>query len=200
MTKLFKKLTLAGAIVVGMLTTTTLAAPAQMKPYMPVFKGPNNPVEDSFQKFIRGSEEKVKRIEKKMDDLVNYRTDDFKEDSLELLTARLMMGETEDRPDIEKVAITYTVLNRITRLWNLMGNNDIPVEEEILRDYQYSCFNPGTDSNIFLKYPLSHNQTDFLRSLQVSKDFWEGRYKDPTHGATHYYNPDLVPTPDYNNV
>jgi len=182
---MMKKYILAGAIAAFFATANVAHAPTVNRHYSHPFKEKVIPAESVLEKYAKENDENIRKLLKKIDDLKHYRTDSFDEDSLQLLVARLMMGETEDYPNTDKIAVAFTALNR-ARKYNSS------LKTEALRPYQYSCFNQGTDSNIFLKIPLEHNERDFLINLQLAKDFLDGKYRDPTRGATHYYNPDKV--------
>lgn len=120
----------------------------------------------------------------------NYNTSDFSQDSEKVLLARMLLGEVEDCSKQEIIAVAYTAINRINdnKKWN--GEN---LKEVILKPYQYSCFNEAFNKK--LKNPLNYNKKEFLRCLKLSEEILSGKYKDPTNGATHYYNPSTVKEP-----
>jgi N-acetylmuramoyl-L-alanine amidase len=189
---MIKKITLAGAVLAGMLNTTNLAAPNIIKPSLPIFKPTYYSVEDLLHKFFRENEKEKIDLDFKMNRLSKYETDDFSEDSDQLILARMLLGECETCSNLEKISIAYTAINRLGNEDSLYGNT---LKEVILQPYQYSCFNSEFDSSIFLKIPLQHNLKEFIADLQLAKEILSGRYKDPTGGATYYYNPDVIKTP-----
>jgi len=131
----------------------------------------------------------MKNLEKKIIDLATYKTSDFHEDNDRILLARMITGEADECSDIEKISVAYTAINRMK--W---GKS---LKEVILYPNAYSCFNPEFDSSIFLKNPLKYNKDEFLKCLKLSGEILDGKYKDPTNGATFYYNPNLVKTPSW---
>lgn len=133
--------------------------------------------------------EEMKQLEKKIYQKINYQTENFMEDSENVLLARLILGEAVGCSKIEKIAVAYTAINRMK--W---GND---LKRVILEPYQYSCFNEGTDSSKFLKNPLKYDADEFMDSLVLSKEILQGKYKDPAKGATHYFNPKKVKTPSW---
>lgn len=145
--------------------------------------------DDFFGKYMKKAEAGIKRLERKVDMLSRYETDSFYDDDLDVLVARLMLGETENYRNIDKIAVAWVALNR-TKAYST------DLKTEILRPYQFSCFNPGTDSEAFLKKPLDHSPLkytqEFPQDLELAKNFLAGKYSDPTYGATHYYNPDII--------
>jgi len=185
-----KKYILAGAIAAFLAAPHIVYAPA-IKPEQ--FQPPKERtvlIRDALEKRAIENEEGLKKLLKRIDDLEHYRTDDFGEDSAELLIARLMMGEDEDSPDVCKIADAWTAITRAMKY-------NSRIKAEILRYRQYSCFNPETDSNVFLKNPLKHNAKDFFKDLQLARDLLNGKYKNPMLGATHYYNPERVKETPY---
>ena len=131
--------------------------------------------------------EKRKKLEQKIEDLINYRISNFNEDTETRLLARLILGEAEGCSDLEKISVAYTVINRT--------KSGKSLKDTILAPYQYSCFNENFDSSKFLKNPLKYNPAEFRDSLIIAEGILAGKYKDPTKGATHYYNPNLVKQP-----
>ena len=188
-----KKYVLAGAIAAFLATANIAYAPITNGIHFQPPKERTITTGSFLEKYAKENEEKIQALLKKLDDLDNYRTEDFNEDSLEVLTARLMVGEDEDNLNICKIADTWTAFNRLKK----GGWYGETFHEVVLKPSQYSCFNEDTDSSIFLKIPLQHNERDFLINLQLAKDFWSGKYPDPTNGATHYYNPKKAKKPNW---
>lgn len=136
-------------------------------------------------------EQKTEDIERReIECLFNYKTSDFWEDSEKVLLARMLLGEGESCSKIEKIAIAWTAINRANdnQEWN--GKT---LKEAILKPYQYSCFNK--EYNQSLKNPLAYNPKEFYECLYLSERILAGGYKDPTKGATFYYNPGKIKTP-----
>jgi spore germination cell wall hydrolase CwlJ-like protein len=179
-----KKSNLAIALASGILLSSWNHNPVKIETYPKI----ENPIirEEEILSVISTSE--MKKLENKIIDLANYRTSDFHEDNDRILLARMITGEADECSDIEKISVAYTALNRTK--W---GKS---LKEVILQPRAYSCFNPEFDSSIFLKNPLKYNKTEFLECLKLSEEILAGKYKDPTNGATFYYNPDLVKKPD----
>jgi hypothetical protein len=114
----------------------------------------------------------------------DYKTDDFYNDPIEILLARMLLGEAEGCSTIEKIAVAYTAINRAndSKRWN--GRT---LQEAILAYRQYSAFNE--EFNEKLKDPLAYNAQEFENCLHLAKEILAGKYEDPTNGATHYLNP-----------
>ncbi len=115
----------------------------------------------------------------------DYKTNNFHDDSNEVLLARMIFGECRNCSKAEKIAVAYTIINRMN------DNNDWngkTLKEVILKPYQYSAFNK--DRNFKLKNPMKYNAKEFLNCFFLAKEILQGKYKDPTQGATHYLNPD----------
>ena len=136
-------------------------------------------VEKDSKPYMLFDVEKVRSVPKK-----DYRTDNFYNDSDDVLLARMLLGEAEDCSDLEKISIAWTVLNRMDdgKKWN-----GTTLQEVILKPMQYSAFNP--DLNAKLKNPLAYNPGEFYSSLNLAREILAGKYSDPTNGATHYLNP-----------
>jgi N-acetylmuramoyl-L-alanine amidase len=123
--------------------------------------------------------------------LASYKVNDFNQDSREVILARMLLGEVENCSQLEKIAVAYTAINRVK------ASENKRLKDIILQPRQYSCFNEDKDSNKFLKDPIKYNKKEFLGDIELAEDILSGKYNDPTEGATHYYNPDLVKTPQW---
>lgn len=192
---LFKGLVFTAAVYSEILLPWPAEAPAIVPSFLALRK-PSSALTDSpHEKEMQKTSYEIQEFLKRMHNLEWYITPDFRNDSDAVLLARLITGEAEDCSDTEKIAVAFTAFNRLDK-----GVYGKTLKDVILQDYQYSCFNEGTDSSIFLKTPLEHNPGDFFRSLKISRGIMEGRYKDPTHGATHYYNPDRAKKPSWAGI
>lgn len=184
-----KKYILSG-VIAAFLSVATIAHAPRIKESMPHWQ-PRYSIlaENTLEKNVKKAEVNIRRIERKMDMLTRYETDSFYDDAIDILVARLMMGEDEAHPPICKIADAWTALNR-----TMINNTDL--KTEILRPGAYSCFNLGTESHEFLRYPLQHcppkYTQEFSVDLELAKNFLYGKYNDPTHGATSYYNPNGI--------
>ena len=134
------------------------------------------------KKFIK----EIKRILKEQIEYdKTYEIDDFSKDREEILLARMLLGEVEGCSKIEKIAVTYSVINRMNKNPIRYGAT---IKEVILKPLQYSAFNE--DQNQKLKKPLDYNKKEFISNIQLVRNILSGKYSDPTGGATYYLNPD----------
>ncbi len=109
------------------------------------------------------------------------------------LLARMLLGEARNCSDLEKVAIAYTVINRVKDGKNWNGTN---IKDVILKDRQYSCFNYDDRNRKVVENPEKY--PEYKRCYQIASAVLDGKFKDPTNGATHYYNP-KVTNPSWKN-
>ncbi len=147
----------------------------------------NNLIKDLELKEINGRYYSVFSPIKKVKSLrYAFETDNFYEDSEEVLMARLMLGEGEGTSDLEKIRIGYTAINRTKDNKKRYGKT---LKEVILKPYQFTAFQYRKR---LLKRPMEYNPKEFLHCLELSENLLKGKYEDPTEGATFYFNPKLV--------
>ena len=100
--------------------------------------------------------------------------------------ARTGYGEARGEPFIGKVAMMYVVTNRV-----LAGKWRNTIREVCLQPKQFSCWN-ASDPNRAKLTTVSLPDKRFLECLGVAALVMSKAVPDPTHGATHYYNPAVV--------
>lgn len=121
--------------------------------------------------------------------LINYNpTDDFSNDTDEVLLARLLYGEARGAPREVKYAIANVVLNRAERpCW--WGRN---VREVILAPRQFSCFNIDDVNRHKLLDPTRYEQPEVWQECyNVAREALSQRH-DTTRGATHYFDSSIT--------
>jgi len=118
----------------------------------------------------------------------SYATDNLESDPDDILLARLIFGEARGCSRLEKQAVAYTVINRANdnKKWN-----GTTIKEAALKPWQYSCFNKNDPNRKKLMNP-DYNKQEFEDCLEVAREVISGKVKDPTNGATHYFNPNVV--------
>ncbi len=121
----------------------------------------------------------------------DYKIEDLNQDDETTLLARMILGEGEGCSRLEKIAIGYTAINRAkdNKKWN-----GTTIKEALSKEYQYESLNNKKRLEI-LKNPLAYNKKEFLESLEIAEKIIKGVYKDPTKGATHFYNPRSMKRP-----
>jgi len=103
------------------------------------------------------------------------------------LLATLIYGEARNCPKLEKIAIAYSVLNR-----QESPHYETDIKDIIFEPKQYSYFN-GQEIKEELTIKLDEYETKkrvWEKCYDVAQGVLSGRYKDPTEGATHYFNPE----------
>lgn len=142
-------------------------------------------------KEMRAKEDAKKAYESKIEALskVDYKTQNFKNDPDYVLLGRLIFGEASGCSDYEKIAVAWTAINRAHD--GIKWNGET-LRGAILAPRQYSTFN--SNANTRIKNPMKYDSKNFLEDLVLAQEILDGKYSDPTHGATHYFNrntPDL---------
>jgi spore germination cell wall hydrolase CwlJ-like protein len=141
------------------------------------------PIQEKTEEKAKPEKYEIKKEKK------NYRTEDFSQDSDEVLLARMLFGEARGCDIEEKIAIAYTAINRAEdgKAWN--GET---LREVLLKPYQYSCFNKSDLNRKKLMDPEKYDVRAWQECLEVAKDILADRYKDPTNRVTHYFKPSVV--------
>lgn len=107
------------------------------------------------------------------------------------LLARLIWGEARGELPIGQLAVASVVFNRIRD-----GRFGKGMKGVILKPWQFSCFNANDPNLLLLLQPPMREPFTcclFLADLLLENLGIDGTYPDPTKGATHYFNPDVVP-------
>lgn len=109
----------------------------------------------------------------------------------EELLARLVWGEARGEFIEGKMAVANVVMNRV-KSGKYGGKGG--VKGVVLKPWQFSCFN-ANDPNLGLMLgPFGGRDAPiFNQCLTVAKIVLGELCSDNTLGATHYFNPDIVP-------
>ena len=107
------------------------------------------------------------------------------------LLARLIWGEARGEFIEGKMAVANVVMNRV-KSGKYGGKGG--VKGVALKPWQFSCFN-ASDPNLGLMLgPFGGRDAPFFHQcLTVAKIVLGELCSDNTRGATHYFNPDVVP-------
>lgn len=115
-------------------------------------------------------------------------TDDFYDDSEEMILARLIFGEARNQSKEAKIWVASTVLNRIeAKTW--WGST---VHEVILKDRQFESFDKDNPNRPIVENPLydSTQKQSWRDSYEVAKRILSGDISIPSE-ATHFHDPRL---------
>lgn len=114
--------------------------------------------------------------------------DDFAKDNDETLLARMIYGEARGEELEERIAVGYTAVNRAN---DGVKWNGTDIRSVVLKPKQYSCFNEDDVNREKLLNPEKDDAKTWEECLDVAEGILNGKYEDPTQGATHYFNPKL---------
>ncbi|MEK6918104.1 MAG: cell wall hydrolase [Nanoarchaeota archaeon] len=106
-------------------------------------------------------------------------------DEIDLL-ATLAFEEAKDCPRDEKAAVMYTAINRLKEG---RGKSLLYI---VLEGNQYSCFNsynPKKGKRVDID---KNHVEEWNECVEVAYEVLNGKYSDPTNGATNYFNPKKV--------
>lgn len=111
--------------------------------------------------------------------------------------ARTVWGEARGEPFNGKIAIAWVIRNRVEL--DLHGDEKPDwwgegYEAVCLKPWQFSCWN-ANDPNREKLLAVTDADAMYRDSLDAARLVIAGKVDDPTGGATHYLNPDIVATP-----
>jgi len=118
-------------------------------------------------------------------------TGSWGDDTEQMILARAIFGEARDIrfSDELRIAIGWVARNRVEDKKQRWGHTYYDV---ILRNKQYSAFNPIDKNRPFVENPLKNNNDIHKKSWQncykIADQVIGGTLGDPTKGANHYYS------------
>lgn len=115
------------------------------------------------------------------------------------IVARTVYGEARGESRLGRVAVAYTIRNRVEA--DLFGDGKADwwgegYEAVCLKPWQYSCWN-ANDPNRPILEKLTDVNLIFSACKDIVREVLEDKITDPTYGATHYYNPKVVAEPKW---
>ena len=118
-----------------------------------------------------------------------YFTDDpeFKNDSDQVLLARMLFGEARSCSDEEKMVIAYTAIERVN---DNKKYNGVKLRDTLLN--HYDCFHKRNSQKSIISNPLKHEPAEiFENCLELSRFALNGKYQRFNTGATLYHTKDI---------
>ena len=112
-------------------------------------------------------------------------TGDFRDDTDQILLARLILGEMEGESNEAKLGVGFSVLNRLRKRNPSWGDT---LKEVILKENQYDAFeNEKTLKKV--RNPLKNvAKSEWVGCYEIATAMLLGESKDPTDGATHFFS------------
>ncbi|PIR46742.1 MAG: hypothetical protein COV07_02660 [Candidatus Vogelbacteria bacterium CG10_big_fil_rev_8_21_14_0_10_45_14] len=121
-------------------------------------------------------------------------TGDFSDDSAQMILARAIFGEARGTKDDERVAVAWSIRNRLGRPRRFGGGTYHAV---ILKPKQYSAFLEGDHNRLFVENPLHTRNSLDLRAWDecyaIAGKVILSELKDPTLGSDHYHDKSIPP-------
>lgn len=98
------------------------------------------------------------------------------------LLAGLIYGEARGECEIGKIAVGCVVMNRcLDSRWGAS------IRQVALAPYQFSCFNKGDPNRKNISEAINRKDPLYLQCFDIAMNIIDGKYTDPTRGATHYH-------------
>lgn len=115
-------------------------------------------------------------------------TEEFSDDTTEILLARLIFGEAENQPAEAKIGVGFTVINRFKKQKSGWG---LTVRDIILKDSQYDgLWNVNTSDKV--RDPLSKatekRKKEWQESYRIARAILIGSVMDTSLGATSFHS------------
>lgn len=114
-------------------------------------------------------------------------SDDFTDDSEEVLLARVLFGEARSEPEEGKFAVAYVIKNRVRQ-------KKRTYHQVILQPFQFSAFNKNDPNYEKLKDPEAFDPAQWEKCLEVARYVHSCKDDRNTIGAaTHYHTAAVSP-------
>lgn len=108
----------------------------------------------------------------------------------EEVTALTVWGEARGEPFGGKVAVAWVIRNRVEK-GGWWGDT---YETVCKKPWQFTCWH---DHNKDKMLSVKADDPMYMDSLDAARGAIGGQFPDPTGGATHYFNPDVVAAPKW---
>jgi len=120
--------------------------------------------------------------------------DDFKHWPLMMLYTAVIWGEARGESNKAKIAVAWVIRNRFIRNgW--FGDS---LRAVLTKKYQFSCLNPNDVNSQKVRNPLYWDDFKvWAECYEIAEKVHNGEIKDPTGGATHYFDKSLKDNPPY---
>ncbi len=115
-------------------------------------------------------------------------TGDFKDDTEDMILARAIYGEMRGESIDLKIAVGWSIRNRVEDKTNRWGNS---YHDIILKKSQYEPFLKASKVFELITNPPISNKLEnkaWNESYQVAQDILSNLVSDPTSGANHFYS------------